>query len=304
MPPAVSKAIVKPVSSFGLAVLAVGTLNLNNQNIVIDSYDSRDQAKSTNGLYDVAKRQENGDIATDGNLIQAGNAHVYGDVATNSGTVTGVSNVTGVQRTDFYQAPIPIGAPTWPSINPTPASVNGSATITANPTEGSALSRYLLTAISISGNQTLTIAGNPDGSPSYIELYVTGDISVAGNSQIILGDGVKAKIYFSGNVDIAGKGMLNPANQPGDLLLYGVQSTASVTPHVNLGGNGQITASVYAPDYDVTVNGGGSSGHVFGSVVGKTVAMTGVTNLHYDEALAASGIINNYEIVSWVEDTR
>jgi len=298
------EAIVKPVSSFGLAVLAVGTLDLNNQNIVIDSYDSRDPAKSTNGLYDAAKRQENGDIATDGNLIQAGNAHVYGDVATNSGTVTGVSNVTGVQRTDFYQAPIPIGAPVWPSINPTPASVNGSATITASPTEGSALSRYLLTAISISGNQTLTIAGNPDGSPSYIELYVTGDISVAGNSQIVLGDGVKAKIYFSGNVDIAGKGMLNPANQPGDLLLYGVQSTASVTPHVNLGGKGQITASVYAPDYDVTVNGGGGSGHVFGSVVGKTVAMTGVTNLHYDEALAASGIINNYEIVSWVEDTR
>ena len=73
----------------------MGTLNLNNQNIVIDSYDSRDPAKSTNGLYDVAKRQENGDIATDGNLIQAGNAHVYGDVETNSGTATGVANVTG-----------------------------------------------------------------------------------------------------------------------------------------------------------------------------------------------------------------
>jgi len=97
---------------------------------------------------------------------------------------------------------------------------------------------------------------------------------------------------------------LNPANQPEDLLLYGVQPTDTTPRHVSLGGNGQITAAVYAPDYDVTVNGGGSDGHVFGSVVGKTVAMTGVTNLHYDEALAASGIINNYEIVSWVEDTR
>jgi hypothetical protein len=298
------EAIIAPVSSFGQAILAVGTLNLNNQNIVIDSYDSRDPAKSTNGLYDVAKRQENGNIATDGDLIEAGNAHIYGDVATNSGTVTGVSNISGVQRTDFYQAPIPIGAPSWPSINPTPASVNGSATLTASATEGSASSRYLLTAISISGSQTLTIAGNPDGSPSYIELYVTGDISVTGTSQIVLRDGVKAKIYFSGNVDIAGKGVLNPANQPEDLLLYGVQPTDSSPRHVNLGGNGQITAAVYAPDYDVTVNGGGNSGHVFGSIVGKTVAMTGVTNLHYDETLASSGIINNYEIVSWVEDTR
>jgi hypothetical protein len=32
--------------------------------------------------------------------------------------------------------------------------------------------------------------------------------------------------------------------------------------------------------------------------------MTGVTNLHYDEALGASGLINNYQIVSWIEDTR
>jgi hypothetical protein len=29
-----------------------------------------------------------------------------------------------------------------------------------------------------------------------------------------------------------------------------------------------------------------------------------VTNLHYDEALAATGLINNYRIVSWIEDTR
>jgi hypothetical protein len=32
--------------------------------------------------------------------------------------------------------------------------------------------------------------------------------------------------------------------------------------------------------------------------------MTGVTNLHYDESLATAGLINNYKIVSWVEDTR
>src|SRR5205085_4990268 len=96
---------------------AVGTIDLTNQNIVIDSYDSRDPAKSTNGLYDAAKRQENGDIATDGNLIEAGNAQIYGDVSTNAGTVTGAANISGVERTDFYQEPIPVGAPTWSSTN-------------------------------------------------------------------------------------------------------------------------------------------------------------------------------------------
>ena len=81
-------------------------------------------------------------------------------------------------------------------------------------------------------------------------------------------------------------------------------SSSTVPRHVNLGGNGEISAAVYAPEHDVVVNGGGNTGHVFGSIVGKTVAMTGVTNLHYDEALGSGGIINNYKIVSWVEDTR
>ena len=63
-------------------------------------------------------------------------------------------------------------------------------------------------------------------------------------------------------------------------------------------------AAVYAPSHDVTVNGGGTNGHVFGSVIGKTVTMTGVTNLHYDEALNGAGLVNNYQIVSWFEDNR
>ncbi len=298
------EAVMAPLSSFAQAIFSVGALNLNNQNIVVDSYDSRDPAKSTNGLYDQRKAQQHGNIATDGNLIQAGNAHVYGDVSTNSGTVTGVGNVTGVIRTDFYQEPIPIGEPAWSSVNASVWTVTNTATLTASSTQGASSSRYRLNTISLAGNQTLTLAGNADGSPSYIEVEVTGDISVTGNAQIVLGDGVRAKLYFLGNVDIAGKGVLNPANQPADLLLYGVQPTGSVTPHVSLGGNGQISAAVYAPGHDVTVNGGGSSGHVFGSVVGKTVAMTGVTNLHYDEALGSAGVINNYQIVSWVEDTR
>jgi hypothetical protein len=284
--------------------MAVGLVDLTNQNIVIDSYDSSDPSKSTNGLYDAAKRQQNGDIATDGKLIEAGNAYVYGDVATNAGTVSGAANISGIERTDFYQEPIPISAPEWGLFNATPTLVTTTATLNASGVSGSADSRYQLANIDLSGTQTLTLAGNADGSPSYIEVYVTGDINVRGNAQIILQPGVEAKIYFAGNVNIAGNGMLNIKNQPLDLQLYGVQPAINTSRQVALGGNGQIIAAVYAPGHDVTVNGGGSDGHVFGSVVGKTVTMTGVTNLHYDEALASGGLINNYKIVSWFEDNR
>jgi hypothetical protein len=309
-----TEAIVRPVSSFDQAIMSVGTLDLTNENIVIDSYDSSDPTKSTNGLYPYddrnpdgsLKRQENGDIATDGTLIKAGNAQIYGDVATNSGTVSGAANITGVERTDFYQEPIPVSAPSWPSVNPSPAVVTSTTTIDASATQGAPASRYVLSSIALGGSDKLTFAGAADGSRTYIEIYVTGNIAVSGNSTagIILQPGVIATIYFAGDVDIAGNGMVNKNNQPGDLSLYGITPADSSSHHVDLGGNGQITASVYAPGHDVKVNGGGTSGHVFGSVIGKTVTMTGVTNLHYDEALSAGGLINNYKIVSWFEDTR
>jgi len=298
------EAIVRPVSSFDQAIMSVGVVDLTNQNIVVDSYDSSDSTKSTNGLYDPAKRQQNGDIATDGQLIEAGNAQIYGDVATNAGTVSGAANITGVERTDFYQEPIPVGAPSWSSWNASPSSVTGTTTITASATKGSAASRYVLTSVSLSGSKTLTVAGNPDGSQTYVEIYVTGDISVSGTGQIVVQPGVTATIYFAGNVDITGNGVLNSNNQPGDLMLYGIQPPTTSSEHVNFGGNSQITASIYAPGHDVTVNGGGTNGHVYGSIVGKTVTMTGVSNLHYDERLGSTGVINNYKIVSWFEDNR
>ncbi len=298
------EAIVRPVSAFDEAIMSVGIVDLTNQDIVVDSYDSNDPTKSTNGLYDVAKRQENGDIATDGQLIDAGNAQIFGDVATNAGTVSGVANITGVERTDFYQEPIPIGAPSWNSVNSSVTTVNGNATITASATQGSAASRYILSGISESGGKTLTIAGASDGSQTYVEIYVTGDISVSGTGQIVIQPGVSVTIYFAGNVDISGNGVLNGNNQPGDLMLYGIQPPTDTSEHVNFGGNSQISASIYAPGHDVTVNGGGTNGHVYGSMVGKTVTMTGVSNLHYDESLGSKGMINNYKIVSWFEDNR
>ena len=301
-PPQVSRtieAVVKPTTSFDLAILSMSQLNLTDENIVIDSYDSRSPDKSTNGLYDVTKRQQHGNIATDGNLINAGNAQIYGDVATNSGTVTGTAGITGQQRTDFYQEAISVGAP---SGFPTTATVvDRNTTLSAAGGTLQSPVRYTVGSVALNGNGNLTLG---DASGGYVEIYVTGSVSVGGNSQITLSPAVKAKIYFAGDFSVAGNGIVNSNNQPGDLQLYGIKPPDNVTQTVSLGGNAQLTAAVYAPDANVTVNGSGSSGHVFGSIVGKTVVMNGVTNLHYDEALGIGGPVTNYKIVSWFEDNR
>ena len=299
------EAIVKPTGAFDQAIMAVGTLDLNNQNIIVDSYDSRDESKSTNGLYDPDKRTERGNIATDGSVLNAGNAYVYGDVATNAGVATNIGNITGIERTDFYQDPIPVGAPRWTSINPTPMIINGTGTLAANSVEGSPASRYELSEIQLAGNQTLDITGNPDGSTTYIEIYVTGQIQTTGNAQITVGRGVRAKIYVAGNVSISGNGIANESLRPTELTFYGINPPDPTTTRTfDLGGNALLSAAVYAPAFDVQINNGGTHGSVYGSFVGKTVRMVGVTDLHYDEALGSGGIINSYKIVSWFEDTR
>ena len=310
------EAIVRPVSAFEVAVLSVDALDLTNSNIIIDSYDSRDPRKSYNGLYPAAPNDKNpddnsnrwqkhGNIATNGQLINAGNAFVYGDVATNSGTVTGTANISGVQRTDFYQTTRTITAPNWlGAINATPTIITGTTNLAAYQKEDAAQSRYVVSAITLSGNDTLRLKGNPDGSPTYIDIYVTGNVDSTGNAQLIVEPGVKARMYFAGNVKFAGNGVVNTNNQPGDLQMYGIKPPNGTSRTFELGGNAVLSAAVYAPEYDVQINNGGVKGSAYGSFVGKTVKMTGVTDLHYDEALASAGLIANYKIVSWFEDTR
>ena len=302
------EAIVRPVSAFDQAVMSVGALDLTDASIVIDSYDSRDSNKSTNGQFDAAKRQQNGHIATNGQLINAGGAYVYGDVSTNSGTVTGVANVTGVQRTDFYQPVDIVPAPNWGEIYTprNPPYVLGTSQLVASTSQNTAAGRYVLNSITLAGTEMLDLvapAGTPAGTTTYIEIYVTGDISATGNSQIIVHPGVKAIIHFAGGVKVSGNGLVNKTNQPGNLMMYGItppEGTAIKT--VELGGNGHLTAAVYAPDYFVHINNAGTRGTANGSFVGKTFKMTGGTDLHYDEALGSGGRIANYKIVSWFED--
>jgi hypothetical protein len=61
---------------------------------------------------------------------------------------------------------------------------------------------------------------------------------------------------------------------------------------------------VYAPDYDISMKGGGNTDTIFGSFSGHTITMTGVQSVHYDEAMADGGLISDYKIASWFEDVR
>src|ERR1051326_6403124 len=95
MSPPVSRAPFVTVygsKRYPMTILSRGKMNFNGNNVYTDSFDSGNSTKSTGGLYDVTKRQSNGDIYNlDGTVdtTSVGNADIYGKILTTpTGTVT------------------------------------------------------------------------------------------------------------------------------------------------------------------------------------------------------------------------
>jgi hypothetical protein len=119
-----------------------------------------------------------------------------------------------------------------------------------------------------------------------------GIVSVAPNAQL--------KIYADGHVSLGGGGVANNNPQPYTLMVFGTHPTVG-TQEITLNGNGLLTASVYAPNANLTVSGGGGEGHIFGAMVANRATLVGNTRFHYDEALANIVEGNPYGIAQWRE---
>jgi hypothetical protein len=293
--------IAKP-TSWENAITSDLPISLNNYKIVVDSYDSRFPEKSNNGLYDVTKALQNGDVATNSKLIDAGDAHIYGDAYTNAGSIVNGGTISGEQRTDFYQELLPIKKPTWSSYEPSPTVILKSATLTggtsANP------KRYKVSKISLEGDDALTIAPSAFGVESYTEIWLTGDMKTSGNGSIVIQPSANLKIFIEGSIDIKGNGTFNANSQPVRLQILGIEPDNGASRTMTFSGNGVIVAAVYAPDHDITFGATGSAGTFWGALTGRTITMGGTTYIHYDEALADRGHITDYKLYSWFEDNR
>ncbi|HET6406886.1 MAG TPA: hypothetical protein VFG14_03315 [Chthoniobacteraceae bacterium] len=328
----VIEAIAKPQYAFRMALFGVRKIDLTNHNILVDSYDSRDPDKSnwptgaTEGTYpwndptdhsagiDEDKRQWNGDIGTNGEVINAGNAHIYGTANTNGGTVLDDDNVTGNYpndpnrvRDDFSMAVPGVKAPS--DSGQTQTTVDPRTGIQATTGTGT---RIVVPNINLSGQEVLNITGQT-GVDTYVEIVVTGNITVTGQAQIVLDPGVHGRIFLQGDADVGGKGFTNPGS-PLNLQIYGTERTVNTTTgevtdpgNIKIAGNGGFSGSVYAPHHNVELKGGGTtndSSAVYGAFAGYTVLMNGVTAVHYDEALGDGGLVTGYNVVSWFEDER
>lgn len=142
----------------------------------------------------------------------------------------------------------------------------------------------------------------------HVVLRVDDGISIAGKGGLVLDPNTETslKVYTSGNIDIAGNGVVNGSGVPANLSFFGTADLGAdgkPTQDIKIAGNGALYATVHAPNAGVQIKGGGSTdGDVMGGVVAYSIVLAGNTSFHFDEALLDIVDTNiYYSIGKWYE---
>lgn len=196
---------------------------------------------------------------------------------------------------------------------------NAQGIIVVGDATGTITTRYQLASVDIPNSKTLMIVGP-------VEFDVATTFNVAGNGALVVLDGTttvatrsgsltvigvytgvgEAKIWAKGNVSISGNGSINAPYKPAALQVYGTVSEAEyasgMRQSVTIGGNGNLTAALYAPNGDIVMNGGGTSGYIAGAAVGNSVRVNGNGyRFRYDKDLEDLSAANSYKVSGWAE---
>lgn len=287
------------------AMLAKDTITLNGNGVNTDSFNSTNSAYSTGGQYDPAKRTANGDIGSNSRLpnsIQIGNGNVHGHVATGPGGSVSVGangsvgdlnwTSSGIQS-NYWRSDMNVALKdvVWPSTIPDqhfPGFGNYNGT---NYSLIFGSHNYLLSSLSLSGQQKVLIAGNA-------VLYITSDISMSGQSTIIIKTNASLVIYMNGaSASFGGNGIVNNNGTASSLQYLGTPQNTSIS----ISGNSAFTGCIYAPSAALSLSGGGNNIMDFvGSTVSQSVSLNGHFNFHYDESLGNTNAVS-WAIGSWNE---
>lgn len=217
--------------------------------MTFDSYDSRD------GLYGSGNINSEVTISTisvEVDAIDIGNADVYRYVATGAnmpdvgpkGSITDYANPGVVDNSritlDYYANFPDIDPPTLTSPQ------------TSMPSSGTVMGgEYLLSSWSSNSSSPLYIKGDTT-------IVITGEMSFSGNGGIEIDPSASLKIYAADNINLGDNGVLNSSGKPEQLLIFGTNKTPGAQD-IDISGNGFLSAAIYAPNSEVSMNGGGTN---------------------------------------------
>jgi hypothetical protein len=106
------------------------------------------------------------------------------------------------------------------------------------------------------------------------------------------------EMYMEGQSFTLSGGEVVEGGAAASLSYYGTTNNTQVS----FTGNTSFTGTLYAPQADLKMGGGGSSVYdCVGSIVARTITLNGHFNFHFDEALTKQGPYKGFVAVSWRE---
>jgi hypothetical protein len=164
----------------------------------------------------------------------------------------------------------------------------------------------------LNSGQALTFQNTNSGNNNnYVILWVTGNVNLNGQNNIVVQNGVNVKIYGDNDINFNGDSFqnnnVNAFGGPlaGNMTIYGVDSAGKMTISDNAANPNQTFVGIInAPGYYINVK---SAFNFYGSVTGASSQTSAAAKYHYDEALGSGGTngtttVSNYAYASWFED--
>jgi hypothetical protein len=229
-----------------------------------------------------------------------GNTYIYGGLSySTTGTVpSNASHVLGGMTSPFNEVPPTLSDPTWtPNITYTaaPANINpGSGDNAAHPYKVKVNGNF-----NVAGGQSVTFNyPNSASGTIYVEVWITGNFSTAGTSQITEQNGIHVTYYIDGSLTVTGNSVQNQSglSQNNQFIVVG-------SGNVDVSGTSAFIGSIEAPNSAITIE--GAAGMV-GALIGNTLNISGGASLHYDDALSTytggPATVGSYSFASWFED--
>jgi cytoskeletal protein CcmA (bactofilin family) len=286
------KAFQMPSYKFGM--MSKHAIDFNGNGCRIDSFDSRDPAKSTGGLYDAAKAGDKADMATYVGSPKAtydvGNGNIWGHVYMGAGGVVRVGS-NGKIGSVAWQATAPKSTvqPGWfrTDLNVIIPDANVPFSGGVPPLPGIVDGKLYSAVFSDGYYQVSTLSGEVIVTGKAM-LYVTGNLEC---DLMRIKTNASVQMYCGGSFKF--KDTDNQTQRAANFQIFGLPGCTTFTL------DNEFMGAVYAPEAAVVING---AKQIYGSVVADSIRLTGGADVHFDEALREpTGNKGGFIITSWIE---
>ncbi len=149
-----------------------------------------------------------------------GETYVYGDLEYTGPVPVNTINVQGTITAPFEERIEPVYAPTWSTFNASPTVIKSTMAHTGQPCRSPCALQCQRTH-----NQCRKVpqpAAAAAGEESYVEVWVTGKLTVSGSGYIEQLEGVHVTYYVEEDITVSGSAFYNRSNITAILELNGV----------------------------------------------------------------------------------